>query len=288
MSEIIVCRTCGTVVELAAPPGASAAVSPASPSGPGLKPVTLHVDERTARDLEPRRLLLMVCYVLAGAGLAAFYVFGLSLNDKSTIFFWPIDEFGRSLMGQMDDKSLVAVFFPVMLVVGGAFVAVRLRALVLGIVVGAAALAAYYGFLQVRKDVAWADIGWLDSSLVAALLAIFLGLLFSRRWLVLVLFIPVMIGLGFGCHYLNRDLNQAFTTEWLPLFAGILHGLVIGVAARLAGWILNRRGAGVLLGAFVGGFLGLLLADDVRVRELLQMPDFRALKAPLVSLYSVR
>jgi len=245
----------------------------------------LQVEEKAARDIEPRRLVLMVCYVLAAAGLAAFYLFGLGFSDKATIFFWPIDQFGRSLIGLADDRTLFATFFPLMLVVGGAFLAVRLRALVLGIVVGAAALAAYQGFLQMRKDAAWADIGWLDSALAAALLAILVGLLFSRRWLVLVLFIPVAIGIAFICHYFNRDFNQPFTLEWLPFFAGILHGLVIGLAARLAAWILNRDGAGVLLGAFVGGFLGMLLADNVRLRELLQTPDLRALKPPFVSLY---
>ena len=40
-----------------------------------------------------------------------------------------------------------------------------------------------------------------------------------------------------------------------------------------------------MLGAFIGGFLGLLVADDARMRELLRSPELHGVQLPMVSLY---
>jgi hypothetical protein len=264
------------------------------PDGVGQRPITLEV-EKKPRDIDLHRLLLVVCYVLAIAGVAAFFILGMGFNAKSAFFFWPINEAGQSDMRFVDDNCLPAIFFPLMLIVAGAFVAVPLRSLVFGILIGGVALGAYLGFFQFKKDVDWANIGWFYSALAAALLAILVGLLLAKRWIVLAWFVPATIGLAFVSRYivlnttdsavLNRDGNHPIAILFAPYFAGVLHGLIIGVAARLAGWIINRDAPGVLLGAFIGGFLGLLLADDVRVRELLRSPELHGVQLRMVSLY---
>jgi hypothetical protein len=271
MSDRVVCRSCGTMVEV-------------GPDGVGQRPITLEA-EKKPHDIDLHRLLLVVCYVLAVAGVAAFFILGMGFSAKSAFFFWPINEAGQSFMRFVDDNCLPAIFFPLMLLVAGAFVAVPLRSLVFGILIGGVALGAYLGFFQFKKDLDWANIGWFYGGLAAALLAILVGLLLARRWIVLAWFVPASIGLAFLSRYLNRDGNHTIAIEFAPFFAGVLHGLIIGVAARLAGWIINRDAPGVVLGAFIGGFLGLLVADDVRVRELLRSPELQGVQLPMVSLY---
>jgi hypothetical protein len=248
------------------------------------RPITLEV-EKKPHDIDLHRLLVVVCYVLAVAGVAAFFILGMRFNAKSAFFFWPINEAGQSFMRFVDDNCLPATFFPLMLIVAGAFVAVPLRSLVLGMIVGGVALGAYLGFFQFKKDVDWANIGWFYGALAAALLAILVGLVLSRRWIVLAWFVPATIGLACLGRYLNQEPSHTIAIEFAPFFAGVLHGLIIGVAARLAGWIINRDEPGVVLGAFIGGFLGLLVADDARMRELLRSPELHGVQLPMVSLY---
>jgi hypothetical protein len=287
MPQTIVCRTCGTAVEV---PGQAAAPSNAGGEGSASTAFTAdkprasasaNVEQGFPFDLRP--FVLAAGYVLTGAGIVLCFVLGMRFNDKASIF-WNQDKFGLSLLR---DESFLFAALPLAVAVAGALAAVRLRGLVLGVVLAAAAAAAYCGVLHYRKEADWGDRRWFYDTLVGAgLLAILLGLVFSKRWLVLAWFVPCAIGLAFAGRYLNKG-PSAGSTDWVPLFAGAFHGMVLGVIARIVAWCMNRDSATVLLGALIGGFVGLLLVDiEYReVRDLLRLPELRLWKIPFISLY---
>src|SRR6202035_2943621 len=137
---------------------------------------------------------------------------------------------------------------------------------------GALAFAGYCGYMNYQKPLDWGNLIWFYRPAAGAvLLAITVALLASRRWLMLVFFIPASIGLGLAGYYLNQyKVPPVHNVDWLPVAAGTLHGLAIGLVARVASWILNRDRASTLLGAFVGAFVGLLIVDNGRTHELLR------------------
>ena len=288
MPERIICRTCGTEVEL---PASYAVTAPRAVSiafgGP--RPSTAALEERRERSLAAsvRRILLTLGYILAAAGVAAFFLLGLGFNHKASIFLWSQDQIG-SIVGLIKDRCFAVTFFPLAFVVALAFSAVRLRALLIAVIVAAFALGAYCGILHFTNRADWAKLDWFYNSLTgAALLAILVGLLISKRWIVLGFFVAGTVALALVGRYLNRDTNLTISVDWLPLYAGVFHGLIFGLTARLASWLMNRNVASTLLGALVGGFLGLLVVDleNSAIRDMLRTPGLPAINLLLASLY---
>ena len=293
MPQTIVCHTCGTEVEVSGQGVPSSSI--AATGGPDVASAAITADRPGAavpadggergRRYDLRALVLAAGYILAGTGIVLLFVLR-RFNDKASIF-WIVDEFGVTLMRYVKDESFIFAALPLAVVVAGALAVVRFRGLVLGVVLAAAAVAAYCGVLHYRKEADWGDRRWFYDALVGAgLLAIFLGLVFSKRWLVLAWFVPCTIGLAFAGRYLNKGPNPG-PTDWIPFFAGAFHGMVLGLAARLVAWCMNRASATVLLGALIGGFAGLLLVDVEHwaILNLLRSPELRLWKLPFVSLY---
>jgi hypothetical protein len=301
MPEKLVCRACGTEVDV---PGGSLAQRE--------QPVQLAVDGERTPELDLRRLFLVIGYLVVLGGLAAFFLLGIGFEERGGLFLWPIQTIRTlttadghadnvvlgSSMRLLEDKAVKVggkeVVVPVLgislllaLVVAGGLVAVPRGGLAIGIVIAAVALAGYCGYRQYRQQADWGNLTWLyDAACAAALLAVFLGLVLSQRWIVLGWFVPGIVAIALAIHYLNLGVGPSLREQWLPAIAGVFQGLVIGLAARVASWILNRDGASTLLGAFAGAFLGMLLVDRAGMREFLRTPEFRQLQLPLVSLYA--
>jgi hypothetical protein len=295
MPQTIVCHTCGTVVEV---PGqgvpSSSEVASAGPdvastaitaNRPGAFPPAAAGETGLRIDL--RAVVLAGGYVLAGACVVLLFVLGIvRFNDKASIF-WIVDEFGVTLLRYVKDEAFVFAALPLAVAVAGALAATRVRGLMLGAVLAAAAVAAYCGVLHYRKEADWGERRWFYDALVGAgLLAIFMGLVFSKRWLVLAWFIPCTVGLAFAGRYLNRGPSPG-PSDWIPFFAGAFHGMVLGLIARVVAWCVNRARATVLLGALIGGLAGLLLVDveHWQILNLLRIPELRLWKMPFISLY---
>jgi hypothetical protein len=308
MPEKLVCRACGTEVEV--PAAAAEAFTPRRD-----EPVRVTVENQRGPEVDLHRLFLIIGYLVALGGVAAFFLFGMTFDEKDGLFLWPLQTVkavvtadGRadnvvlgSSMRLMEDKvvfgnlslSALGVSLLLALVVGGGFVAVPRRSLALGTVIAVFALAGYCGYMHYRQQADWKNLTWLYDALCAAgLLAVLLGLLSSGRWIVLGWFVPGVIGVALAGYYLNQGVSASLREQWLPAIAGVFHGLVIGLIARVASWILNRDGASTLLGAFIGAFLGMLIVDRAGMREVLRTlrnlasPHFNAVQLPLISLYS--
>src|SRR5438552_814630 len=121
MPEKIVCRTCGTVVDLPT----AYAVQRAN------EPLPLRVETAGSPGFSMRRLLLTIGYLVAAAGTALFFVLGENLNHKEALFFWPIDAQGHTDMEFMKDYALAA-WIVLAFVVAGGFAAARLGGLIIG------------------------------------------------------------------------------------------------------------------------------------------------------------
>jgi hypothetical protein len=299
MPEKVVCRSCGAEMNwpVSSAPVASAAPAPASPqvANKSREPVLQEGQESGGAIL--RRLMLTLGYLLAAAGVSAFFMVGPGFPFKSSIFFWPIDPVRGSALRLLENMCLPASILPLAFVVAAALVAVRLRALIIGMAIAALAVGVFVGVLQLRKEADWQNLAWFYNVLTAGgLLAILVGLAVSKKWLALALVVPAVAAAALAGLYFNHDQNRSVVSqwqlflaganqEWASFFAGTFHGLVIGLAAWLMSWIMNRHAASTLLGACIGALLGMYLADTTQLRGLLQTPEFKGWPLPVVSLF---
>jgi serine/threonine protein kinase len=111
------------------------------------------------------------------------------------------------------------------------------------------------------------------------LLAALAGFLPRHRWRLLLLFVPALLLSG-GSAWLVEQRETAF-------LAGIVHGLMLGLLARLIAWSLNRDGATCLLGVALGACLGIQLAEwyATALRSYLSESGLAARQMPWYSLY---
>jgi hypothetical protein len=73
-----------------------------------------------------------------------------------------------------------------------------------------------------------------------------------------------------------------------PLLAGLAHGLLLGALARLAAWGLNREKAAAFLGALLGAYGGILLADGYSPHQFgFALADFGLTTGTNIALYSL-
>jgi uncharacterized protein (DUF433 family) len=171
-----------------------------------------------------------VCVHLAVSGLGSADVFGLRVSDA---------------------RALPVAFLPLVVLVAAGFVGSRLWSVLLwGL--GASLAAGLWLYLSsgTAEDApAWA-------TALAIGLAVASGLLGAvrRTWWVA---LPVLVA-GIGVCAALGLLNGG-SPRVLP--AAALHGLLLGALARLAAWGLRREKAAAVLGALVGGYVGLVLVQ---------------------------
>jgi serine/threonine protein kinase len=111
------------------------------------------------------------------------------------------------------------------------------------------------------------------------LLAAAAGFVPRDRWRLLLLLVAALL-LAAGTSWLVEQRETAF-------LAGALHGLMLGLLARLIAWSLNRDRPTCLLGVALGACLGIQLAEwyGFALRNYLNESGVAAWQMPLYSLY---
>jgi hypothetical protein len=134
------------------------------------------------------------------------------------------------------------------------------QVLVLAWVAGAAFLAVLVGLLGLPRQLVLGGVNGAAefyAAVVPLALAVLVTVLAAApsRWrFVLFGCVPVLAALAVVGWLLGGGLR--------PVQAGAVHGLLLGVIARLVAWGLNREKAAAALGTVLGAYTGILLADQ--------------------------
>jgi hypothetical protein len=154
-------------------------------------------------------------------------------------------------MEKVDELSFRYLVLPLVLVLAGAFAPSSLRVNLAATAIAALGLGGLSWYLY-RADPT-APPWWQYALLGAAVIGTVLGALARDRGLALMGYLPVLALLA-GLAWYREDGKAA-------LAAAALHGLLVGVLARLLAWCCHRDPALPVLGCWLGAFFGMVVAD---------------------------
>jgi hypothetical protein len=193
---------------------------------------------------------LALAYGLAGFALVVFLRF-YSFTLSGIFGLGNLNEAGFDFV---NDSGFYFAAVPLALVLGMAFARAGRRPWLLATALAVpVALGGTYLYAKAQGIDWWAE-DWPTRALLGGLLAGgLLGVLVRDRLTALVWLVPWLAGLVVLGWRLNHNL--------MPLEAGIIHGLVLGVVSRVVAWCLKLEVAPTFLGACLGAFLGMMVVD---------------------------
>jgi hypothetical protein len=193
---------------------------------------------------------LALAYGLAGFALIVFlrfYPFTLS-------GIFGLGNLNEAGFDYVNDTGFYFSALPLALVLGLVFARTgRLAWLAVSALAVPISLAGTYLYAS-NHGINWRAEDWPSRAVLGAILAGgILGILLRDRLRALIWLVPSIAGLAALGRYLSHNL--------MPLEAGIIHGLVLGVISRVVAWSLRRELAPTFLGTCLGACLGLLVVD---------------------------